>query len=189
MLIKELSFKWHVQRPAKEVIPVLLQIGLVRKGKHLIWTKNIDRHTLEVEHRQRMDTPDCSYFWIRWYDSDGDTTPEMLERILSEWFFTIRMHFATLCVNWFQAKIQMDPVRKPRGFRESSPSIWLKIDESHVLSLFPVAGGLYYFEVRQRDINNPIHHHRYLRWMSELKYSIAGKIIPDDQMSLDMMQL
>lgn len=146
------------------------------------------KHTLEVEYRAKMSSSERSYFWIRFYaraSEASETDKGALDRVLSEWFFTLSKHFTTN-VNWLQVALDVDDFRPLYGYTESSSKIWIKVDKQTRFSFYPVADH-YLFEVRNEDIRKPIQHHRFGVWLDDLKSNLLGRVRPDDQIRFDLV--
>lgn len=184
MKIRYIAFKWHVDASIDAVIPVLEQINFHLEKKHF-WTRSISEHTLQVEYRVKMSSRERSYFWIRFFHSTASTDKGALDRVLSEWFFTMSRHFTTN-VNWLQVCLDIDDFRPPFGFTESSQKIWTKADKQTRFSLYPVLDH-YYYEVKNVDIRKSIQHHRFSNWIDELKHNLLGNKRPDDQIRFDLV--
>ncbi|MDN4067540.1 hypothetical protein QYF50_06495 [Paenibacillus vini] len=185
MRIRYIAFKWHVEAPFDAVAPVLKQIGLIA-GRKNTWTRQIGEHTLLVEHREKMSSKERSYFWLRFFHPiQGKTEKELLDRALSDLYFTMSHHFIT-CVNWLQVAIELHNFRAPYGFRERTEKIWSKKEGRTYYSIYPIH-DFYYFEVHDVDISKPIQHRKYSTLIDELSHNLLGHELPDDQIRFDLI--
>jgi hypothetical protein len=184
MKLRFIAFKWHVEAPLEAVATVLKQVKLT-PGKKQRWTRSIGTHSLTVEARVNMCSPERSYFWIRFANEHGPTDKELLARVLSDWYFTMSQHFVTT-VNWMQVALDIEQFRPIYGFVESNPRIWSKAEKQLYFSFYPILDH-YYFEVRNEDIRNSIPHQRFSHWLDELKHNLKGQQKPDDQISFDLV--
>lgn len=186
MRIRSITFKWSVDLPLEGILPALGQVGLLpdMKQRHL-WTRSIGDHKLQVEYRSRMSNKERSFFLLRWECATGIVEPDSLDRILSEWFFTMSQ-YGTTTVNWLQVPIDQFAFQPLHGYVESSPKIWSKEEKGHHFSFFPMK-DFYYFEVRNRDVKKAIQHQRFSFWLDELKHNLLGHSRPDDQITFDMV--
>jgi len=184
MKLRYIAFKWHVDVALDAVSTVLEQVGLHLAKRH-IWTRSVGEHTLQVEFRERISLPDRSYFWIRFHHTSAPTDKGELNRVLSEWFFTMSRHFPTY-VNWMQVALDIEDFHHLYGFNESTPRIWSKSEKQLRFSLYPFHDH-YLYEVKNTDIRNTIQHQRFSKWLDELKHNLLGQERPDDQIRFDLI--
>lgn len=184
MKLRYIAFKWHVDAPIDAIPSVLEQVGF-RPGKRHLWSRSIGEHTLQVEFREQMSGRERSYFWIRFFHAKAPTDKGALDRVLSDWYFTMSRHFTTY-VNWMQVALDIDEFRPLFGFTESSPKIWTKTDKQVRFSVFPYQDH-YLFEVKHEDIKKTIQHHRFSFWLDELKHNLLGHERPNDQIRFDLV--
>lgn len=184
MKLQSIAFKWHADAPLEAVAPILQLAGFTL-GRRNIWSRSVGEHKLEIEARERMNSLDRSYFWIRWLSARDIVDKGPMERLISDWFFTVNSHIP-ITVNWLQVKIATSDFKPPLfGYYESFPNIWVKSEKQIRFSFYPILDH-YYFEVRNSDIRKSIPHIHFSLWIDELKHNLLGHHRPDDQICLDL---